>query len=269
MHTHESALMPQAKSSAHNSFSTNTSAPIAGYSVRLAQQDELERVFRLRYDVFYKELGASNPTSNSSGLDVDVYDSICDHLIAVHEGEIVGTYRILPVARALDNNLVPYCSTEFDITPLLETYGAGLVELGRTCVAKEHRNGVVPRLLWKFLLRHILRGSYSALIGCVSVHDLDDAQAIQAGNQLRNNGLWHPHWNLTSRMPAHHIPEDRMRDSGQSQQIELPSLMKAYSGLGAKVCGGPAMDRDFGCADYLMLAEVCQIPERYLRLFLA
>jgi putative hemolysin len=269
MHTAETTLMPQTKSSAHNSFSTNASPPTGGYSVRLAQQDELDRVFRLRYDVFYRELGASDATAISSGLDMDAYDSLCDHLVAVHEGEIVGTYRVLPVARALENNLVPYCSTEFDIAPLLETYGVGLVELGRTCVAKEHRNGVVPRLLWKFLLRYILNGNFSALIGCVSVQDLDDAQAIQARNQLRNNGLWHPYWNLTSRLPAHHLSENSMSDSEKSNQIELPPLMKAYSSLGARVCGGPAMDRDFGCADYLMLAEVRHIPERYLRLFLS
>lgn len=269
MHIHESASsVPLSAVTSATPVVTNAAADY-GYSVRLAQPDELEQVFRLRHSVFFKELGPKNLAQSSGCLDVDVYDSICDHLVAVRNGEIVGTYRLLPIARALERGLNPYCSTEFEVSPLIQAFGSGLLELGRTCVAYEHRNGVVPRLLWKFLLKYVLKEKFSAMIGCVSVYGLSDLQSMAAREQLKSEGMWHSHWNLSSKMPAPQYTDGIRQEADLAPRIELPPLMKAYAGLGAKVCAGPALDREFGCADYLMLAEVDKIPSRYLRLFLA
>lgn len=269
MHTHDQTRIGNTVPQVVNADNENRGNSGEGtYRIRLARQTELEKVFKLRHDVFYKEMGASDTVSLKAGLDFDVYDPLCDHLVAVHGSEIVATYRILPVSRALENNLPPYCATEFDVSPLIRKFGNGLVELGRTCVAKNHRNGVVPRLLWKYLLKHILSSGFQGIMGCVSIHNLSDAQALHTRTQLIEGNMWHREWDLKTSMPAH--IEARSDDSvSQLTPIILPPLMKAYSGLGAKVCGGPAMDRPFHCSDFLMLAEVSKIPERYLKIFLA
>ena len=47
-----------------------------------------------------------------------------------------------------------------------------------------------------------------------------------------------------------------------------PPLVKGDLRLGAKICGVPAYDRDFGTIDFLILLDMREIPERYARRFL-
>jgi putative hemolysin len=48
----------------------------------------------------------------------------------------------------------------------------------------------------------------------------------------------------------------------------LPALVKAYIRLGAKACGEPCRDPDFGVADVLMLLDVNDLNPAYSRHFL-
>ncbi len=72
--------------------------------VRLARApDEIEAAQRLRYRVFYEEMGAA-PTSEMAAQhrDFDDFDAACDHLLVIDRarGEgaagVVGTYRLQP-----------------------------------------------------------------------------------------------------------------------------------------------------------------------------
>ena len=62
---------------------------------------------KLRYRVFADEMGARLP-SRTPGVDRDLYDAFCDHLIVRDEdaGRIVGTYRILSPSAARDRKSV-------------------------------------------------------------------------------------------------------------------------------------------------------------------
>ncbi|MCB1958233.1 MAG: GNAT family N-acetyltransferase, partial [Rhodocyclaceae bacterium] len=65
--------------------------------VALAQcESEVLAAQKLRYKVFADELGA-RLESRTPGVDRDIYDPFCEHLIVRDEaaGRIVGTYRIL------------------------------------------------------------------------------------------------------------------------------------------------------------------------------
>jgi len=64
------------------------------YQLKMAQtKAEVLQCFKLRHDVFCRELAGR---STKTGLDYDQFDSLCDHLIIVHQPtkKIVGTYRI-------------------------------------------------------------------------------------------------------------------------------------------------------------------------------
>jgi putative hemolysin len=56
----------------------------------------LEECQRLRYLVFNFELGEGLSTSERSGLDIDPFDSFCDHLMVrdLETSKLVGTYRL-------------------------------------------------------------------------------------------------------------------------------------------------------------------------------
>ena len=48
----------------------------------------------------------------------------------------------------------------------------------------------------------------------------------------------------------------------------MPPLLRGYLRLGAWICGEPAYDRDFGCADFYVLFSLDRMNPRYLRHFL-
>jgi putative hemolysin len=50
--------------------------------------------------------------------------------------------------------------------------------------------------------------------------------------------------------------------------VEIPKLLRAYLAIGAKICGPPALDRQFGTIDFLTLLDLVslspQARERFL-----
>ena len=50
----------------------------------------------------------------------------------------------------------------------------------------------------------------------------------------------------------------------QALFVKLPSLIKGYLRLGAVVCGPPALDREFGTADFLLLLDMRKLSADYL-----
>lgn len=197
------------------------------------------------------------------GLDVDRFDAHCDHLVVRDDGtgEIVGTYRMLPPDRAARAGGL-YSETEFDLTALAGLRGS-LVEAGRSCVHPEHRSGAVVSLVWAGIGRYMLLAGHRHLAGCTSV-PLADGGSTAAGV-----------WDLVN--AKHYAPEDQRVTPWNPWRTEgidrpprpvLPPLLKGYMRLGAKVCGPPAHDPDFGVADFFTLLDLHRLDERYLKFFL-
>ncbi len=95
---------------------------------------------RLRYRVFAEEMGARVPGA-AQGLDCDMYDAHCEHLLVrdTDNGEVVGTYRLLPGLKARELGSF-YADGEFDLTRLKHLRDA-TVEIGRSCVHPDYRRG--------------------------------------------------------------------------------------------------------------------------------
>src|SRR3954451_22963270 len=102
----------------------NTSTPTARakrpkYVPRLAgTPDDVRRAQRLRFEVFNLELNEGLAESHFTGLDVDPFDQVCDHLVVenVANGEVVGTYR-LQTGEVAAANIGYYCEREFCFEP--------------------------------------------------------------------------------------------------------------------------------------------------------
>ena len=120
------------------------------YAVRLARDAaEIRAAQALRFAIFNLELHEGLENSYATGLDADPFDAVCDHLLVEHlaTGEIVGTYR-LQTGTTAGGKLGYYSGQEFDFKPF-EPMRAEVIELGRACVHKLHRNMSVLGLLWK------------------------------------------------------------------------------------------------------------------------
>jgi putative hemolysin len=228
------------------------------YSLLLSTEPAVvDAAQRLRHRIFAGELGATLP---HPFLDRDRFDAHCDHLVVREDatGEIVGTYRMLPPDRARAAGAL-YAESEFAIDALAPLRPS-LVETGRSCVHPDHRNGAVIGLVWAGLARYMLLTGNRWLVGCASVPLSDGGgQAAEVWRQVQARHLGPEDRRVTPRNPWQ--PVEPVKQG-------LPPLLRGYLRLGAKVCGAPALDPDFDCADFLILLDVEQLDQRYLRFFL-
>jgi putative hemolysin len=232
-------------------------------SVQLAATPEhVLEAQRLRFKVFAEEMGAILP-SRRQGIDHDIFDPYCEHLLVREEdtGEVVGTYRILTSAQAKKIGGF-YSEDEFDLTrfgPLRDR----LLEVGRSCVHPDFRNGVTIALLWSGLAQFIRSGNYEYAMGCASIGMADGGHAAASlYNSLSRTALSPIEYRV---FPRCALPLEALEQECESP---VPPLIKGYLRLGAYVCGVPAWDPDFNTADLLMLLPIANLNERYARHFL-
>jgi putative hemolysin len=241
--------------------------------VRLAQSsEEVRRAQRLRFEVFNLELNEGLLESHFTGLDLDLFDSVCDHLIVEHAAtdEIVGTYRLQTGAQAAAN-IGYYSEREFDFTPYESLHGE-MIELGRACVHAEHRNFNLLHLLWRGIARYARERNARFLIGCSSLTSQDPMEGVAMYEQLRGKHLVRPEWGTVPH-PAFALPTVAAGDAGLGHSSSKdapgpmppvtaspPKLMRAYLSIGAKICGPPAIDREFGTIDFLTLLDLHAVP---------
>ncbi|GAA4342341.1 GNAT family N-acetyltransferase [Variovorax defluvii] len=238
-----------------------------GISVSWARhQDEVRAAQRLRYEVFAGEMGARLDTP-LEGHDVDLFDDFCEHLLVRDEptGQVIGTYRVLTPAQARRVGST-YSDTEFDLTRLRDLRER-MVELGRSCVHAEHRQGGVILALWGALAAFMNRNRLDTMIGCASIPmrhkgvSSGDA-AASIWRQLSATHMAPIQYHVQPRLP---LPVNRLDDR---LDVEPPALIKGYLRLGAKVLGPPAWDPDFNSADLPMLMRIEDLPARYRKHFL-
>jgi len=244
-----------------------TSAGHAGLVVRWARhQDEVRAAQRLRYQVFADEMGARLSTP-LAGHDIDLFDNYCEHLLVCDQtsGAVIGTYRVLTPAQARRVGST-YADTEFDLTRL-RLLRERMVELGRSCVHPEHRQGGVILALWGALAEFMVRNGLDTMVGCASVPMLHNGVvsgdvAASIWRQLQPEHMAPFAYQVRPRLP---LPLERL---DASVAAEAPALIKGYLRLGAKVLGAPAWDPDFNTADLPMLMRIADLPARYRRHFL-
>ena len=215
---------------------------------------------RLRYEVFNCELGEGLESSHSQRLDRDKFDVICDHL-TVRETvsrQVVGTYRMQTGYRAKGN--AGYYSEEFfEFTPY-ECIRGQILELGRACVHRDHRDSTVLLLLWKGILRYAQSTGARYLLGCSSLTSQDPAEGNALYRQLQRDCLAPCAFRTVPHL-RHRVPQTR--DEGA--EVKPPKLLRTYLELSAKICGPPAIDRDFKTIDFLTLLDLNKVPTSLMK----
>jgi putative hemolysin len=212
---------------------------------------------RLRYLVFNCELGEGLASSARIGLDRDRYDFICDHLMVrdTSSGKLVGTYRMQSGFRA-KGNLGYYSEQFFDFTPF-EGIREKVLELGRACVHTEYRNTAVLHMLWKGIVRYASSCGARYLLGCSSVTSQNENEGMALYEELREKYL------IEVALRTKPRPEFACRASHKTAAAPvIPRLFRAYLDVSARLCGPPAIDREFKTIDFLTLIDLQHIPDR-------
>ncbi len=253
-------------------------------SIRLAtSDDEVCVAQRLRYRVFYDEMGAiADDVARTNELDSDCYDAICDHLLVtrartsesrpelcVTDGEVVGTYRLLRQSIAAGDKGF-YSQQEFDLHPLLERKpDLSFLELGRSCVLPAYRGTPVIELLWQGIWNYVRHHKLDVMIGCASFEGTNPETHADTLSFLGHHTAAPAEWHARAH-DAHYI-EMKSRDLGTFDQrramLSLPPLIKGYLRLGSYIGEGAVIDNAFNTIDVLIILPVSKINPRYFAHF--
>lgn len=230
----------------------NEVGPFIYRTVRTSE--ELISALRLRYEVFHHEMiGKAQPF----GIDVDEYDALCDHLIILEKrsGKIVGTYRL---NCSLFSNQF-YSAREFHLVNILEQPGNKL-ELGRACIHKDFRRGIVISLLWKGIADYMAASQAQVLFGCASIKTDNPREASLLYKHFESQGRFVQEYfappTLKYTMPGLGLwIQSYQGGINEAEQKEaeamIPPLCRAYLKIGAYLGGEPAYDAEFKCIDFL------------------
>jgi len=232
---------------------------------------ELDKILRLRYRVFYKEFLEKR---RLFAIDLDEFDAACDHLMIIDKktNTCVGTYR-LNCSRFNDNF---YSATEFQMDAIAALPGVKL-ELGRACVHKDFRKGVILTLLWRGLSEYVKATGTAFMFGCSSVKTMDPLEIAVIQHYLMTHYPSDPSCRVTP-LDAYRIRALplylKLIETLDVRTIEehahklVPALLSSYLRAGAVICGEAALDKEFKCADFFTLLDMSKTSQQAARKFL-
>jgi putative hemolysin len=242
------------------------------YRVKLAETEaERAGAQRLRYRVFVEEMGArASPEERAARREWDDFDPFFDHLVllsldpAIEDplDQVVGVYRLMrsEVAAAGPGF---YGAGEYDLG-LIAASGRDSVELGRSCVAREHRGGPGMHLLWNGLAAYVLERDIELLFGVASFRGTDPAPLAEALSYLHYEHLAPPDLRVRARaerfLAMDRLPAEAIDPARALAAI--PSLIKAYLRLGGTVGEGASLDRAFNTIDVCLVMDTARMKDQ-------
>lgn len=237
------------------------------FLIKIAEnRREIEAAMRLRYQVFKIEQGRM-PGLPGIGLDRDEYDEYCRHLLVVDRAadRVIGTYR-MQAGTVAAAGIGFYSEREYRFGGLHELMPQ-VFEVGRSCVAPEYRSGAAVALLWAGIAEYRRRCGFRYMLGCVSLEHTDAAIGWGLYHWLEREGRICREISAVPR-PGFELPLPERGVPELAEPVKaLPPLFKGYLRIGAKFCGVPALDREFGSIDFPVWFDFESVPERYARHF--
>jgi putative hemolysin len=160
-------------------------------------------------------------------------------------------------------NVGYYSAQEFDFTPY-EPIRDQVLELGRASIDRDHRTSEVLNLLWKGIARYAQGNGFRYLIGCSSLNSEDPQAGWAAFGQL-SEFLVAPEFRTTP------TREYQLPPAAPNTQLDVkvPKLLRTYIGVGSRICGTPAWDREFRTIDFLTLLDLAQLTPAARNRFLS
>lgn len=222
--------------------------PCGNLTIKLSSTpEEVEQALRLRYRVFNQELGEGLPESVLTGMDRDIFDDYCDHLLIKDGDLVVGTYRLLPGSRKPPQGF--YSELEFDLSGIKFDPNV-TVELGRACIDPNHRRrGTLMGLFWG-LHQYAIAVGGRYFLGCGSLPPMSDDDAEATYKALKHQGRVDKSYDVKPR------PEFARSGNPDDGEARIPPLITMYLEFGARILGRPAFDPVFKCYDLMVYFDM-------------
>lgn len=239
------------------------------YTVRFAQsQAELVMAQQLRYEVLYRESGGRpSAQMQSRQREEDQWDADGLHVIVFENRStagtgsgVVGTVRLVPKKQLNERPL--YTETAFDLQRVFRKFHNAL-EISRFCIHPAGRQGSILRLIWKFALQYIYTRSFDVLIGCASFKGADISRHRDILSYLYDHHLA----DVTVQPVAHSPRAVRITDIYRPQsewedaQQSIPTLMRGYLKVGAKISDRAVIDPVFNTVFVCIYADTAELAK--------
>lgn len=246
--------------------------------IRLAASEaDVRACQRLRYEVFYEEM-AARPIGDmcAKRLDHDRFDAVADHLMVIDRSgpaamrNVIGTYRLIRRDVA-DEHGGFYTSGEYDITPMLDRAGPGVnfLELGRSCVHKDHRNRPTINMLWHGIGHYIAAHDVDVMFGCASFPGVDPQTFAQPLSFLHHNLQAPEDYSVRALsdqfVDMNMVPENEVDERTALRQ--MPPLIRGYMRSGCVFGDGAVIDPQFSTVDVFVMLLMKDVEERYFHRF--
>ena len=248
------------------------------FVIKLAEKkSELKKAQSLRYSVFFKEKKAvPSLVKRIVELDYDKVDKFADHIIVIDKAtkdiknKIVGTYRLIRGDVGVRFGGL-YTSSEFNLSNILNSYNHNqILELGRSCVHKDYRNGSTVNLLWKAIAEYVKLYDIKILLGCASFPGTDVNKFSKELSYLREN------FSLPNDLSVLSLDNNIYEtDSSNNTNVnnlrtfaKLPPLLKGYLRVGGKVSDSCYVDYNFNTIDLCVVVKTSSINKKYKKKFL-
>jgi L-ornithine Nalpha-acyltransferase len=187
---------------------------------------------------------------------------VIDH----HKDDQLAAYTRLLLSDNLPDGLGFIAEDEFSI-PLLDKFTTQSMEIGRTCVHPDYRDGQAIQMLWQGITKFVFDHNILFLFGCASFHETNPDQIA---NQLTYLHKYHLADEENRARSLDYIPLARLPDDQierRSALAQMPPLVKAYLQLGGVVGDGCFLDQDFKTLDVLVTVEISKVPQQYSKYF--
>ncbi|HSV97130.1 MAG TPA: GNAT family N-acyltransferase [Spirochaetota bacterium] len=237
------------------------------YIVKAAEdQHELAQALRLRHDVFIVELLGRK---KFFGIDMDRYDMMCDHLLVMDKrsGECVGTYRLNSSRYSTEF----YSQTEFDLGTLPGLPDEKL-EIGRACIRQEYRKSNMMGLLWEGIYAYLAKIQARYVFGCSSITTTEPLQIALVHRYLTSSGFHRTDLGIQPRkkylvkdLESNMKVIDLLGEAAVKEAASklVPRLIQDYFTFGARICGEPAVDKNFKCMDVFTILDMKNLNDSY------
>jgi putative hemolysin len=154
-----------------------------------------------------------------------------------------------------------YSEQEFDFSPY-RRLRSQITELGRACIHRDHRSTDVLNLLWRGLARYVLANGGRYMVGCCSLNSQVAAEGHAVYSALEN-------YMVTPELQTVPTAKYAMPEADkEAVPMQAPKLLRAYLTIGAKICGPPALDREFRTIDFLTMLDLHTLHPRVAARFL-
>ncbi|MGF1659152.1 MAG: GNAT family N-acetyltransferase [Rubrimonas sp.] len=241
------------------------------YGVRLAESiADVRAAQRLRFRAFIEGRDTPLEGPRAAGLDADDLDALCDHMLIEdrRSGELVCCFRMLPLD---DGSQIArtYSARYYDLSALKD-YPERMVEMGRFCIAPEHRGDPdVLRSAWGAMTDYVEKNAVGMLFGCSSFHGVDEDEYMDAFALLKERHLAPPRWLPRVKAPKVFRFALKLRLKRPDMKLamrRMPPLLRTYLVMGGWVSDHAVIDHDLNTLHVFTGVEIARVPPSRARL---